>query len=149
MEKAKNQKELYEAQNKDKIDENNVPMEDANGIKIGETLFEANCIACHLKGGGGIVGPNLTDDYWLHKGSLNDIYKTIKMGYPDKGMQSWTSKFNPKEISQLASYIKSLRGTNPPNAKLPQGDMYVDSVAVVPTDTIKVIKKDSLLPVKK
>lgn len=149
MEKAKIKKELYEAQNKDKIDENNVPMEDANGIKIGETLFEANCIACHLKGGGGIVGPNLTDDYWLHKGSLNDIYKTIKMGYPDKGMQSWTSKFNPKEISQLASYIKSLRGTNPPNAKLPQGDMYVDSVAVVPTDTIKVIKKDSLLPVKK
>ncbi|MFN8244442.1 MAG: cbb3-type cytochrome c oxidase N-terminal domain-containing protein [Ferruginibacter sp.] len=129
MEKAKVEKALYEAQNKDKIDENNVPMADAAGIKAGQDMFEANCVACHLKGGAGSVGPNLTDDYWIHKGSLNDIYKSIKNGYPDKGMQAWITKFNPKEISQLASYVKSLHGTNPPNAKAPQGDLYTEAPA--------------------
>lgn len=151
MEKARIAKEMYESQNKDKIDEKNVPMADANGIAIGMNLFEANCIACHLKGGAGSVGPNLTDDYWIHKGSLNDIYNTIKNGYPDKGMQAWSNKFNPKEISQLASYIKSLRGTNPPNAKLPQGDLY-EEIAAAPAaaDSAKTVKKDSAsTPVKK
>lgn len=128
MEKAKIEKEIYESNNKDKVDEKNVPMADAAGIANGEKLFEANCVACHLKGGAGNVGPNLTDDYWLHKGSLNDIYHTIKVGYPDKGMQSWSKTFNPKEISQIASYIKSLHGTNPPNGKAPQGDLWTDDV---------------------
>lgn len=141
MENAMLKHEAYEAKNKDKVDENNVPMADANGIKAGQEMFEANCVACHVKGGGGNVGPNLTDDYWLHKGSLNDIYKTIKNGYPDKGMQAWNTKFNPKEISQLAGYIKSLRGTNPPGAKLPQGEMYMDSTTVAPIDSSKLLKK--------
>jgi len=151
MEKAKVEKDIYDAQNKDKIDENNVPMADAAGLATAQQMFEANCVACHLKGGAGNVGPNLTDDYWIHKGSLNDIFKSIKIGYPDKGMQSWSTKFNPKEMSLLASYIKSLRGTNPPNAKAPQGDMYVD-VATTPKadsagvkkDTVKVVKLDSV-----
>lgn len=149
MEKARIDKEIFESKNKDKVDENNVMMADAAGIRQGEVLFEANCVACHLKGGGGSVGPNLTDDYWIHKGSLNDIYKTIKNGYPDKGMQSWTNKFNPKEISLLASYIKSIRGTNPPNAKLPQGDLYVEVAAPVKADSVKTAGKDSLTTVIK
>ncbi len=127
MENARMEKEIFEANNKDKVDENNVPMADAAGIKAGQIIFEANCVACHLKDGGGNVGPNLTDDYWLHKGSLNDIYKTIKMGYPDKGMQSWDKQFTPKEISQLASYIKTFRGTKPAAPKVPQGDLYVET----------------------
>ncbi len=142
MEKARIEKEVYEANNKDKVDEKNVPMADANGIKAGQALFEANCVACHLKDGGGIVGPNLTDDYWLHKGSLNDIYKTIKMGYPDKGMQPWNGQFTPMQISQISSYIKTLRGTKPAVAKTPQGDLYTedktDSIpapAAVPIDS--------------
>lgn len=129
MEKAKIEKEIYESKNKNKVDENNVPMADAAGIKEGEAMFEANCVACHLKGGAGNVGPNLTDDYWLHKGSLNDIYHTIKMGYPDKGMQAWNTKFNDKEISLLASYVRSLHGSNPPGAKAPQGDFYEEPKA--------------------
>jgi len=151
MEKAMIAKEIYESQNKDKIDEKNVPMADAAGIRIGESLFEANCVACHLKGGGGSVGPNLTDDYWMHKGSLNDIYNTIKNGYPDKGMQAWSNKFNPKEMSQLASYIKTLRGTHPPNAKLPQGDLYEETAAQpAAADSAKTVRKDSAtVPVKK
>ena len=140
MEKAKIEKEIYETNNKDRIDENKVPMADANGIKAGQRLFEANCAACHLKDGGGSVGPNLTDDYWLHKGSLNDIYTTIKLGYPDKGMQAWSGQFSPKEISFLAGFIKSLKGTKPAVAKEQQGEFYIDAVA---TDSASVAKPDS------
>ncbi len=149
IENARIEKEIYEANNKDKIDENNVPMADIAGVQAGQRMFEENCIACHLKGGGGSVGPNLTDDYWLHKGSLNDIYKTIKNGYPDKGMQAWTTKFNPKEISLIASYIRTLKGTNPPNAKLPQGDMYAETVVTPAGDSAHAIKTDSISSIKK
>jgi len=141
VEKAKIAKEAYEATNKDKIDENHVPLANAEGIKAGKALFEANCVACHLKDGGGNVGPNLTDDYWLHKGSINDVYHTIKYGYADKGMQAWGGSFSEKEISYLASYIKSLRGTKPAVAKAQQGEFYVDEPAT--TDSAKVMKPDS------
>ncbi len=141
MESARIKKEMYDANNKDRIDENNVPMAASDGILAGKNLFEANCIACHLKDGGGTVGPNLTDDYWLHKGSLNDIYNTIKVGYPDKGMQSWSSQFTPKEISYMASYIKTLVGTKPAAPKAQQGEFYIDEVVAV--DSAKVVKPDS------
>lgn len=143
MEKAKIEKEAYEATNKDRIDETHVPMADAAGITAGKALFEANCVACHLKDGGGNVGPNLTDDYWLHKGSLNDIYHTIKYGYADKGMQAWGGSFSEKEISYLASFVKSLRGTKPAVAKAQQGDFYVDEPAGGSPDSTKVAKPDS------
>ncbi len=141
MESARIKKEKYEASNKDRIDEKNVPMAGADGIQAGKILFEANCVACHLQDGGGSVGPNLTDDYWLHKGSLNDIYNTIKVGYPDKGMQSWSGQFTPKQISYLSSYIKTLRGTKPATPKAQQGEFYVDEVVSV--DSAKVVKPDS------
>ena len=143
MENAMIKKEIYEASNKDKIDENNVPMADAAGLIAGQRLFETNCVACHLKDGGGSVGPNLTDNYWLHKGSLNDIYNTIKNGYPDKGMQSWSSQFTPKEISFLTGYVKSLVGTKPAVAKAQQGEFYVDAASAVAVDSTAVAKPDS------
>ncbi len=146
IEKAKTEKAAFEANNKDKIDEKNVPMADAAGLQIGKELFGANCWPCHGKLGEGGAGPNLTDDYWIHKGSLNDIFHTISYGYPDKGMQSWAVKFNPKEISELASYVKTLHGTNPPNAKAPQGDLYTESAT---SDSTKTVKADSAVVVKK
>jgi cytochrome c oxidase cbb3-type subunit 3 len=132
MNKAKIEKKAYEANNKDKIDENNVPMADAAGLAIAKEIFTTKCFACHGKLGEGGAGPNLTDNYWLHKGSLNDIYRSIKNGYPDKGMQSWATVYTPKEMSYLASYVKTLHGTNPPNAKAPQGDLYVDGSTTAP-----------------
>jgi cytochrome c oxidase cbb3-type subunit III len=131
MAQAKIQQEIYEANNKDKIDDNNVPMADAAGLAQAKDIFTTTCFACHGKAGEGGAGPNLTDDYWLHKGSLNDIYHSIKNGYPDKGMQSWASVYSPKVISYLASYVKTLHGTNPPNPKAPQGDLYTDSSTVI------------------
>lgn len=129
MEEGRLAKEKFDAENKDKVDEANVPMADAAGIEKGRAIFKENCVACHGQLGEGGAGPNLTDNYWIHKGSLNDIYASIKNGYPDKGMQSWIIKFNPKEISQIASFIKTLNGTNPPGAKAPQGDLFVDGPA--------------------
>ena len=140
MENAKIAKEAYEANNKDKIDETMVPMADAAGMKIGKDDYIANCIACHGSKGEGGAGPNLTDDYWIHKGSLNDIYHTLKVGYADKGMQSWAIKFSPKEMSEIASYVKMLKGTNPPGAKAPQGDLYDETA---PTDSLSIIQQGS------
>ncbi|MES2849670.1 MAG: cbb3-type cytochrome c oxidase N-terminal domain-containing protein [Bacteroidota bacterium] len=142
MEKARIEKEVYEANNKDKVDEKNVPMADAAGIAEGKDLFSAKCWACHGKTGEGSAGPNLTDDYWIHKGSLNDIYLSIKVGYQDKGMQSWAKEFTPKQISNIASFIKTLHGSKPPNAKAPQGDLFAesattDSTAASTTDSTK------------
>jgi cytochrome c oxidase cbb3-type subunit III len=145
MASAQAAKEAYEANNKDKIDEANVPMADAAGVNKGKEYFMANCVACHGTKGEGGAGPNLTDDYWLHKGSLNAIYNTLKVGYAEKGMQSWAIKFNPKEMSEIASFVKTLKGTNPPNGKAPQGDIYAEETAgaAAPADSLKVNKPDS------
>lgn len=111
------------------VDEKTVTMADAAGIAEGDKLFHANCYACHGAKGEGGVGPNLTDNYWLHGGTINDVFKTIKYGWPDKGMPSWEKSYSPEQIKFLASYIKSLAGTNPPNAKAPQGDPLQETKA--------------------
>lgn len=139
MSKAKIEKEEFEAQNKDKIDENNVPLADATGINNGKEFFSVNCVACHGAKGEGGAGPNLTDDYWLHKGSLNDIYNTIKHGYPDKGMQAWAIKFNPKEMSQLASFITTLKGTHPAGAKASQGELFTPITIAIDSSKIALL----------
>lgn len=127
---AKAQTDAYLAEMRENVDEKTVVMSDANGVASGKTLFAKTCVACHMSNGEGGVGPNLTDDYWIHGGAINDVFKTIKYGYPDKGMQSWSSTYSPIQIQQLASYIKTLRGTNPPNAKAPQGDLYTELAKV-------------------
>lgn len=129
MKAAQLQLAAYMAKAKDLVDENNVTMADAAGIEEGKILFAKTCVACHGAAGEGTVGPNLTDDYWLHGGSLNQIFKSIKYGYPEKGMQAWESQYSPKQIRSLASYIKTLHGTNPANAKAPQGELYKEEAA--------------------
>lgn len=106
------------------IDETNVSLADADGIAKGKALFASNCTACHGKAAEGGVGPNLTDDYWLHGGALPDVFKTIKYGVPQKGMIAWQAQMSPLNLQQLSSYIMTLKGTNPANAKAAQGDKY-------------------------
>ncbi len=111
-------------------------------LESGKAVFITVCAACHGKEGQGIVGPNLTDDYWLHGGSINDVFKTIKYGYPEKGMKSWKDDYSPSQLAQIASYVESLHGTNPPNPKAPQGTLFtMQSTAPVSDSTI--IKTDS------
>ena len=146
--KAAQAKEVYESKSPEKkIDETNLKMPTAEGLNAGKEIFSSVCWACHGKQGEGGTGPNLIDDYWIHKGSLSDIYQSIKRGYPDKGMQSWEKNFSPNEINDLAGYIITLKGTNPPNQKAAQGDIYKDT-AIADTITTVDIKKDTTITKK-
>lgn len=148
MTTSKEQVDAYLASMKNNVDEKSVIMSDAAGVSAGQVLFAKTCVPCHGTKGEGGVGPNLTDDYWLHGGKVADLFKTIKYGYPDKGMQSWQTTYSPVEMQNLASYIKTLRGTNPPNGKAAQGDLFKDEVVI--TDSTKMTsKKDSVAVVKK
>lgn len=129
MEKADAEVAAYKAKHVVDVDENNILLADAAGIKAGKTIFESNCAVCHGKEAEGIVGPNLTDDYWLHGGSLNDIFKTIKYGVLEKGMTSWKDILSPTDIVDVTSYVKSLHGTKPANAKAPDGELYKEEEA--------------------
>ncbi len=128
-------KAAYLAKSANNVDENTVKMLDAAGITSGGVLFEQMCAACHAKDGGGGVGPNLCDEYWLHGGSVKDIFKTIKYGWPDKGMKSWKDDFSPNQIAQITSYVKSLQGTKPAAPKDKQGELYIEGGATTPADS--------------
>lgn len=121
--------EQYKARTKDLVDEDNVTLADADGIASGKALYAQSCVACHAADGGGGIGPNLTDEFWIHGGALNDIYKTIKLGYPEKGMQSWQSVYSPLQIRQLTSYVRSLKGTRPASPKEAQGEPYTENAS--------------------
>jgi len=119
---AEIQKEEYLKKFAASIDENNVETTaDANDLQAGKQIFTTYCAACHGQLGEGKVGPNLTDNFWIHGGDVKSVFKTIKYGVPEKGMISWQKQLNPLQIRNVASYIISLKGTNPPNAKQPEG----------------------------
>ncbi|MCS7072957.1 MAG: c-type cytochrome [Bacteroidia bacterium] len=119
------------------IDETNVQAaKDAGTLANGKAIFMQYCAACHGNEGEGKVGPNLTDDYWLHGGNLKDIFKTIKYGVPAKGMISWQQQLSPLQIQEVSNYIVSLRGTKPANPKEPQGVPFVPEEST-PKDTTK------------
>ena len=123
MAEGKKIEEQYKAKTKSLVDENNITLSDADGSASGKALYNQSCIACHGASGEGGIGPNLTDNYWIHGGSLNMIYQTIKIGYPEKGMQSWQSMYSPIQIKNLTSFVKSIVGTKPSNPKAPQGNL--------------------------
>ncbi len=101
-----------------------VALTDAASLDVGKGIFIGKCAACHGQKGEGGIGPNMTDDYWLHGGNIKKIFTTIKHGVPDKGMIAWEAQMSPSEIQSVASYILTLKGTNPPNPKAPQGEKY-------------------------
>ena len=118
------------------VNENNVTLlKDASALSEGKDIFKSNCVPCHGENAQGIIGPNLTDQYWIHGGGIKNIFKTIKYGVPAKGMLTWEGKLNSREIQEVASYVVSLQGTNPPNAKAPQGQKWEEN------DTTKVSSK--------
>ncbi|WP_341843216.1 cbb3-type cytochrome c oxidase N-terminal domain-containing protein [Chitinophaga caseinilytica] len=120
--KAAEAKAAYLKNSANNIDENNVKLlTEAADIGAGQKMFATNCAACHGPEGQGLVGPNLTDKFWLHGGKVNEVFSTIKYGVPDKGMKSWKDDFSPKQIAQLCAYIHSIKGTTPANPKAPEG----------------------------
>ena len=125
------------------VDETSVLiLTDATALAKGKSGYITKCAACHGMNGEGLVGPNLTDDYWIHGGSIKDIFKTIKYGWPEKGMISWESQITPMEMQQISSFIITIKGTNPANPKAPQGIIYVEPAAV--DSTVKALASDTL-----
>lgn len=121
------------------VDENNATLlSDDASLNSGKSIYIEHCAACHGKLGEGGVGPNLTDAYWIHKGGIKDIFKTIKYGWAEKGMKPWKDDLGAKQIHEVSSYIKLMYGSNPPNAKEKQGDLYEDEIV---NDSIKVAEK--------
>lgn len=122
------------------VNENNVvALTDAKILDGAKSIFIEKCAACHGQKGEGGVGPNLTDEFWLHGGSVKNIFGTIKNGVPAKGMIAWKDQVRAADIQALASYILTLNGTNPPNPKAPQGEKYVpEAAAPAATDTTKI-----------
>lgn len=98
---------------------------DAETLKRGKAIFNepGKCSTCHRPDGGGLIGPNLTDDKWIHGSEIGSLFKVIKNGVPEKGMTKWGGILSAKEIQTVASYILvELKGTNPPNPKVYPGD---------------------------
>jgi cytochrome c oxidase cbb3-type subunit 3 len=134
--KGEEEKAAYLAKSANNVDENTVTViTDAGELAGAENIFQTACAACHAKDGGGTVGPNLTDDYWLHGGSIKDIFKTVKYGWPDKGMKSWKDDYSPKQIAAITSYVKSLKGKPTLAPKAAQGDLFVEGTDTKTTDS--------------
>lgn len=134
IEKAKKETAIALAGKADAIDESTVVvLTDAGAISNGELIFKNVCAACHGQKGEGTVGPNLTDDYWLHGGGIKNVFKTIKYGVPEKGMIAWSAQLKPSDMQKVATYILTLRGTNPPNPKAPQGEIWKEEGAAKDT----------------
>jgi len=131
---ADNDIKAYLAKKGDAVDENTVTILSApDDLTAGKTIFLTTCVTCHKASGGGDVGPNLTDDYWVNGGNIKSIFKTIRYGI--NAMPQWQNAYSNKQIAQVASYVKSLTGTNPPNAKAAQGVLFKDEPVPVKADS--------------
>jgi cytochrome c oxidase cbb3-type subunit III len=102
-------------------------LSDQASLDAGKQIFATNCVACHAADGGGLVGPNLTDDYWIHGGGVKNIFKVIKYGVTAKGMIAWQTQLSPKQMQDVSSYIVTLHGTTPVTPKQPEGTIWKES----------------------
>jgi len=96
-------------------------LHDPKALDAGRQTFVTTCAPCHRPDGGGNIGPNLTDDYWIHGNRPMEIVHTITTGVPDKGMPTWGPVLTTEQIGHVAAFVMSLHGTHPPNPKAPQG----------------------------
>lgn len=126
----------YLKQKGDAVNENTVKvLNGTDDIAAGKKIFTTSCASCHKEAGGGDVGPNLADEYWIHGGDIKSIFKTIKYGI--NAMPQWQNAYSNKQIAQVSSFVKLLKGTNPPNPKAPQGEVYKEEESAKPVaDTV-------------
>ncbi|MDC7994334.1 cbb3-type cytochrome c oxidase N-terminal domain-containing protein [Altibacter sp. HG106] len=138
---AKVEIEAYKKTAKDMVDVNTVQLlTEVSDLNSGKSIFEGNCVACHKASGGGGIGPNLTDDHWILGGGIKNVFNTISEGgRPGKGMIAWKADLKPSEMAQVASYVLSLHGSNPEDAKEAEGDIWLDPEAPVEAIEVEVI----------
>ncbi|MGO4905168.1 cbb3-type cytochrome c oxidase N-terminal domain-containing protein [Flavobacterium sp. W20_MBD1_R3] len=117
----------------DMMDEKTVTLlTDPADLAAGKEIYTNNCAACHRADGGGQIGPNLTDDKWILGGGIKNVFHTLVNGGRDgKGMISWKGTLKPKEMQKVASYILSLKGSNPLDAKAEEGEVWVEENVTV------------------
>lgn len=140
---AKAAVEEYKKNAKGLVDANTVEiLTGEEDINAGKAIFSGNCAACHKIDGGGGIGPNLTDSYWILGGGIKNVFNTISEGgRAGKGMVAWKTDLKPDEIAQVASYVLSLHGTTPADPKDPEGEIWIDPDARV--DEVEVEMEDS------
>jgi cytochrome c oxidase cbb3-type subunit III len=96
----------------------------ASATEDGKQIYLSRCLPCHGDKGQGIVGPNLTDDYWIHGGKIMQIRSIVENGVIEKGMLPWKDQLTPQQIDSVVAYIWTMHGTNPPGALPPNGDLF-------------------------
>lgn len=106
---------------------------DREALEEGKEVFVKNCVACHGADGGGVIGPNLTDNAWIHGGAPSAIHNTVVVGVLAKGMPGWERLLKPEDLDHVVAYVISLQGTKPATPKAPEG--IVDTMAVAPAPT--------------
>lgn len=145
MEEARIAVEEYKKTAKGLVDVNTVELlADAADLKAGKVIFNENCVACHKADGGGGIGPNLTDEYWILGGGIKNVFNTISEGGRDgKGMVSWKNDLNPLEMAQVASYLLTFQGTTPAEPKEAEGELWKDPNALEEASEIKETVIDS------
>jgi cytochrome c oxidase cbb3-type subunit 3 len=95
---------------------------DGKTVSDGQAIFTSTCAACHLANGGGSIGPNLTDEFWLHGGKPTQVYNTIKEGFTAKGMPAWGGTLGEERVRTVAAYVLTLKNTKVAGGKAPQGE---------------------------
>lgn len=108
-----------------------VVIDDEAGLADGKDTYDKICSVCHGKFGEGLIGPNFTDEYFVHGGTIGDMYTIVITGVIEKGMISYKDQLSPEKIQNVLSYIISLEGTDPANQKAPEGDRWVNGEKVV------------------
>ena len=145
MEEARLAIEEYKKTAKDLVDVNTVELlTEESDLAAGKVIFDGKCAVCHKNDGGGGIGPNLTDEYWILGGGIKNVFQTISEGGRDgKGMVSWKSELRPAEMAQVGSYILTLQGTTPAEPKAPEGEIWVDPDAGAPAEEVMETVVDS------
>lgn len=123
---AKAELEKYKETATDLVDITTVTLlTEEKDLNRGKAIYNLNCAACHLADGGGSIGPNLTDEYWILGGGIKNVFKTVSEGGRDgKGMVAWNKILKPVDIQKVSSYILSLQGTKPANPKKAEGEIW-------------------------
>jgi cytochrome c oxidase cbb3-type subunit 3 len=103
------------------IDELREAAKDPTLLEAGKKQFATSCSPCHGKNGQGLIGPNLTDDHWLHGGKMTDVYGTVVKGVAGKGMPPWGRALTPDKLKGVVAYVRSMQGSSPSGAKAPEG----------------------------
>ena len=130
--------EAYKKTVKNLVDINTVTqLTETADLSAGKTIFQNNCVACHMADGGGGIGPNLTDQNWILGGGIKNVFKTVSEGgRSGKGMIPWKTQLKPLEMAQVASYVLTFEDTTPANPKPAEGDIWVDKNTETTAETV-------------